>query len=119
MFSLVVYTYTPEVYPTQFRATGMGAASVWTRIAGTITPIAGNVMLERVGFMLPFVTFGISFTIAGFLSFFLPVETLGRPLDDVAVTNFKKHDDKKTSDELVPLTSDLGEAENDSESDAQ
>jgi putative MFS transporter len=62
-----IYTYTPEAYPTQFRATGMGSASVWTRIAGTITPIAGSVMLAKSGYTLPFITFGAAFAIASML----------------------------------------------------
>src|SRR5262249_42935956 len=34
--STAIYTYTPELYPTEIRATGMGIASAWGR-AGAVT----------------------------------------------------------------------------------
>jgi putative MFS transporter len=34
--STSIYTYTPELYPTEVRATGMGIASAWGR-AGAVT----------------------------------------------------------------------------------
>lgn len=35
----VVYTYTPELYPTRLRATGAGAASAWGRIWAILAPL--------------------------------------------------------------------------------
>lgn len=35
-----VYVYTPEVYPTAIRSTGMGAASAFGRVGGIPAPIA-------------------------------------------------------------------------------
>ncbi len=40
-----LYAYTPEVYPTEIRATGMGAASSMTRIAGALAPLIGGLLL--------------------------------------------------------------------------
>ncbi|KAL0481391.1 hypothetical protein AKO1_012697 [Acrasis kona] len=85
----VVYTYTPESYPTQFRATAMGTCSLWTRLAGTLTPLCGTLMLTT-GFLLPFVVYGSALFVAGISSIFLPLETLGRKLDDVAVDSFSR-----------------------------
>ena len=38
--STAIYTYTPELYPTEIRATGMGIASAWGR-AGAVTLLLG------------------------------------------------------------------------------
>lgn len=35
----VVYSYTPELYPTRLRATGAGAASAWGRLWGILAPL--------------------------------------------------------------------------------
>jgi MFS family permease len=35
-----VYSYTPEVYPTAVRSTGMGAASAFGQVGGILAPIA-------------------------------------------------------------------------------
>jgi putative MFS transporter len=77
----VMYTYTPEVFPTVIRATGMGVCSAFTRLAGTITPIVGEVLL-RENRVYPFLTFGIALCISGICAALLPIETLGRVLED-------------------------------------
>ncbi|EFC40996.1 sugar transporter [Naegleria gruberi] len=91
----VVYTYTPEFYPTSFRATGMGTCSAFTRLAGTITPIVGEVLLKE-NYFIPFLVFGIAFFISGVAAIFLPRETLGQALEDVSgeshfLPNSKSH----------------------------
>ncbi|KAG2386213.1 hypothetical protein C9374_002659 [Naegleria lovaniensis] len=91
----VVYTYTPEFYPTAFRATGMGTCSAFTRLAGTITPIVGEVLLKS-NYFFPFLVFGIAFFVAGICGIFLPRDTLGVALEDVAgeshfLPNSKSH----------------------------
>jgi putative MFS transporter len=45
----VVYTYTPELYPTRLRGTGAGWASAIGRIGGITAPLAVPVVLERTG----------------------------------------------------------------------
>jgi MFS transporter, putative metabolite:H+ symporter len=45
-----VYAYTPEVYPTAVRSTGMGAASAFGRVGGIIAPIAIGVAYGFIGF---------------------------------------------------------------------
>ncbi|EFC44037.1 predicted protein, partial [Naegleria gruberi] len=77
----LLYTYTPEFYPTSIRTTGMGACSVFTRLAGAITPMFGTLVLES-GYFIPFLTYGIALIIAGICSFLLRKETLNSTLQD-------------------------------------
>lgn len=85
----VIYTYTPEVYPTTLRTTGVGACAVFTRLAGTITPLCGETLLGA-GFYYPFISYGIAMVIAGLGSFLLPVETLNRALQDEMTPDIMK-----------------------------
>ncbi len=45
-----MYAYTPEVYPTAIRATGMGAASAFGRIGGIVSPILIGMLYPTLGF---------------------------------------------------------------------
>jgi len=45
-----LYAYTPEVYPTSFRTTGMGAASAFGRIGGVAAPIIIGMTYATIGF---------------------------------------------------------------------
>ncbi|KAL9651472.1 hypothetical protein ABK040_001419 [Willaertia magna] len=78
-----LYIYTPEIYPTSIRATGMGICSAFARVAGTLTPLIGTIMLEKAGNFVPFLTFGIAFALAGLFCFLLPRETLNQTLVDI------------------------------------
>jgi putative MFS transporter len=42
----VLYTYTPETYPTTLRTTGMGSASGWARVGGFIAPYTGGLLID-------------------------------------------------------------------------
>jgi putative MFS transporter len=75
----VLYAYTPELYPTEVRATGMGWASGMTRIAGAIAPILGGWLIS-VSLVVALTLYAISFVIGGVTVFLLGRETKGRPL---------------------------------------
>jgi putative MFS transporter len=75
----VLYAYTPELYPTEVRATGMGWASGMTRIAGAIAPILGGWLLS-VSLVVALTLYAISFVIGGATVFLLGRETKGSPL---------------------------------------
>jgi putative MFS transporter len=77
------YAYTPEAYPTNLRATGMGAASAWTRIAGAIAPSLGAALSNgQFDLVLPLTVFAVAFVIAGLAALGLPHETADLPLAD-------------------------------------
>ena len=78
-----LYAYTPEVYPTPLRATGMGSASAMTRIAGAMAPMIGGWLILDNQFFLALLVFSGSYFLASAASFLLPVDMKDQPLEDV------------------------------------
>jgi putative MFS transporter len=76
-----LYAYTPELYPTQVRTTGMGWASGMTRIAGALAPILGASLLTA-NFTGGLALYAVSFIVGGVVVFVLGRETRGKPLED-------------------------------------
>ncbi len=76
-----LYAYTPEVYPTNLRGTGMGAASGMTRIAGALAPSLGAALIGA-SLGLPLTVFALSFVVGGIAALLLPLETGQQPLAD-------------------------------------
>lgn len=77
-----LYAYTPEVYPTQLRATGMGAASAMTRVAGLLAPLLGGLLLAT-SLPLALTVFASAFGVCGLAALALPYETRGKRLLDL------------------------------------
>ncbi len=77
-----LYAYTPEVYPTQLRATGMGAASAMTRVAGLLAPLLGGLLLAT-SLPLALTVFALAFVACGLAALALPYETRGKRLLDL------------------------------------
>ncbi len=78
-----LYAYTPEVYPTALRGTGIGAASGMTRIAGAIAPTLGALLMTGSNFVLPLTIYAVAFVIAGLAALGFRQETSQKPLEDV------------------------------------
>ncbi|HET7326677.1 MAG TPA: MFS transporter [Nocardioidaceae bacterium] len=76
-----LYAYTPEVYPTQVRATGMGAASGFARVGGVIAPLVGG-LLFSVSLFLALTVFAVGFVVAAAVVVSIQREPRGRPLVD-------------------------------------
>lgn len=80
----ILYTYTPELYPTRARATGAGWAAGFGRIGGIIAPI---VVGRMIGTQMPtqsvFLMFAGVLILVAVNVLVLGEETKGRPLDDL------------------------------------
>uniref|UniRef100_A0A4W6CQT4 SV2 related protein b n=1 Tax=Lates calcarifer TaxID=8187 RepID=A0A4W6CQT4_LATCA len=76
-----VFLYTPEVYPTENRALAMGAASMMARVGAVITPFVAQVLL-RSSVPVTVLVYCCCAVLAGIASLILPIETLGRALQE-------------------------------------
>ncbi|XP_041816100.1 synaptic vesicle 2-related protein [Chelmon rostratus] len=77
----VAFVYTPEVFPTENRALAMGMCSAVARVGSLITPFVAQVML-RVSVNLTLSMYCSCCLLAGVASLILPIETLGRGLQE-------------------------------------
>ena len=76
-----VYVYTPEVYPTNSRALGLGVCNSASRVGGIITPVIAQVLFE-VNDYATFSLYAGSCIVLAVLAMLLPIETKGRALQD-------------------------------------
>ncbi|KAL9656232.1 hypothetical protein ABK040_007847 [Willaertia magna] len=74
-----LWVYTPETFPTSVRSLGTGISSCCARIAGMITPLIANVLIE-VNINLPVLIYSGSCLLAFVLTHILPYETAGKSL---------------------------------------
>lgn len=79
------YVYTPEVYPTSMRAVGLGACNAVARIGAIITPFIAQVLLKVSGHLAVSI-YGIVGFLGGCAAFFLPIETKGREMMDISMS---------------------------------
>lgn len=77
----VAFVYTPEVFPTENRALAMGTCSAMARVGALITPFVAQVMLRR-SVYLTLSMYCVCSLLAGIASLILPIETLGRCLQE-------------------------------------
>jgi MFS transporter, putative metabolite:H+ symporter len=74
-----LYAFTPEIYPTRLRATGMGAGGAMARLGGLLAPSAvGLVVL--VSFTAAIALFAVLLAIAAVATYAINVETRAVPL---------------------------------------
>jgi putative MFS transporter len=76
-----LYAYTPELYPTQLRASGMGVASGYARIGGVIAPTVGGALLSG-SLVAALSVFAAAFLLAAVVAALYGRETRGVPLGD-------------------------------------
>lgn len=75
-----LYAYTPELYPTAARATGMGAAGAMARLGGLLAPtLIGYVMAQ--GFSIAIGVFALLLLVAALAALRIDVETRQQALD--------------------------------------
>ena len=79
-----IYAYTPELYPTSFRTTGMGVASAFGRIGGLSAPIVIGYTFSRIGFSGVFTITTIVLVTGALTVALLGVNTAGKSLEQIA-----------------------------------
>lgn len=72
----VLYGYTPEIFPTRVRGTGVGLAASANRVLGIFSPIIG--MYANLETSAPIFVSGALFILAGVIAAFFPYESRGR-----------------------------------------
>lgn len=78
-----LYAYTPELYPTRVRSTGVGMATSFGRIGGVIAPFMVGILVARgVELQMIFYIFFIAIVIGALSVFFLGRETKGMELEN-------------------------------------
>jgi putative MFS transporter len=82
----VVYTYTPELYPTRLRGTGSGGAAAFGRVGGILAPLVVGGMLKSWGrsHTQIFAMFALVLVLAGLIVAWLGEETKGKSLEEIA-----------------------------------
>jgi putative MFS transporter len=75
-----LYAFTPELYPTALRATGVGAAGAMARVGGLLAPtLVGLVVVTS--FSAAMALFAVLLALAAASTWLISVETRGVPLD--------------------------------------
>jgi putative MFS transporter len=82
--STAIYTYTPELYPTEIRATGMGIASAWGRAGAVTLLLSFGYFFAVRGKSLLFIISDLVLFIASISVFGLGPSTRGRQLEDTS-----------------------------------
>ena len=82
----VVYTYTPELYPTRIRGTGVGWAAACGRFAGVLAPLVIGQMLGRwgAGYESVFLLLAAVLLVSAINVVLLGEETKGQTLEEIA-----------------------------------
>jgi len=80
-----LYTYTPELYPTEYRGTGAGIAAATGRIAGILAPMITEVLsLGGVQLMTAYIAFFILHLIGAVSVKLVGIETKGLILEEIS-----------------------------------
>ena len=80
----IVYTYSPELYPTAIRATGAGIAAAVGRIGGIIGPFLTPVLVPTLGQAGVFAMFMLLLVVTAINVWLLAEETKGRSLEEIS-----------------------------------
>jgi len=82
-----LYSYTPEVYATAVRSTGMGAASAFGRVGGILAPILIGVAYASIGFAGVFVMTTVVLGLGVLAVLLFGLATAGKTLEEIAGTD--------------------------------
>ena len=78
-----LYAYTPELFPTPLRTTGMGLVSGVARLASVLSPSIGAMLLTG-NLSLALTVFAVCFALAALSAWAIGVETRGQALTETA-----------------------------------
>ena len=81
--TVLLYLYTPEIYPTRMRAIGTGLATSWLRVASAMAPAIVGVVLSAQGIGVVFLMFAAA-AIVGLLASRHMIETSNRALEEIS-----------------------------------
>jgi len=79
-----IYAYTPELYPTSIRSTGMGVASSFGRIGGLAAPLIIGFTYARIGFAGVFTITTCVLVLGALAVAILGMSTAGKSLEQIA-----------------------------------
>jgi len=79
-----IYAYTPELYPTDIRTTGMGVASSFARLGGLAAPIIIGFTYAHVGFVGVFTVINMVMIFGAVVVAIFGIRTAGRSLEQIA-----------------------------------
>ena len=82
--SIVLYLYTPELYPTRMRALACGVGATWRNFATTLSPLLIGIVLARFGINSVFLMLGVVPLIALVAVLACGTETRERVLEEVS-----------------------------------
>ncbi len=80
-----IYAYTPELFPTRARATGLGTSSSVGRIAAVLGPLLIPLLIMKWGYNGAFIVCAACFLSAAIMVFVFGPETRDRSLEDISV----------------------------------
>lgn len=81
--TVLLYLYTPEIYPTRMRAVGTAFATAWLRLASAIAPMVVGFVLGARGISTVFVLFAIVSVVGALLATRM-IETREKMLEEIA-----------------------------------
>ena len=81
--TVLLYLYTPEIYPTRMRALGTGMATSWLRVASATAPALVGFVLPRFGIASIFAMFAVVAAI-GLVAATRMFETTNRELEEIS-----------------------------------
>ncbi|WP_244927419.1 MFS transporter [Priestia filamentosa] len=81
--TVLLYLYTPEIYPTRMRVIGTAFATAWLRLASAIAPTILGFILGAQGITMVFMLFACVAVIGALVAFRM-IETSEKVLEDIA-----------------------------------
>jgi putative MFS transporter len=84
--STAIYTYTPELYPTEIRATAMGIASAWGRVGAVTMLLVFGHFFATLGKSLLFLVIDPVLIVAAIVVLCFGPSTRGRPLQETQLS---------------------------------